>query len=904
MYRRESYTSMEIGENGNLGNIRVVDIDQEMRTAYLDYAMSVIVQRALPDVRDGLKPVQRRIFYSMYENNYRFNGPYRKSARIVGDVMGKYHPHGDSSIYETMVRMAQDFSLRYPLIDGQGNFGSIEDDPPAAPRYTEARMATITDELLQDLEKDTVDFVPNYDGSEQQPGALPAKLPNLLLNGAQGIAVGMATNIPPHNLGELCDVLIYLADHPDATVDELLEYLPGPDFPTGGIILGRDGIKEAYSTGRGRIIVRAKAHIEENRGRFSIIVTELPYQVSLKTLQERIAELVKDGKLDGISDMNNESDRSGIRLVIDLKRDAQPKKVLNQLFKYTQLQTSFSCNLLALVENGLEPKLLTLRRILREHIAWRQDVIRRRTRFDLDRAERRAHILEGLLKAISQIDEIINSIRRSKSRDFARTALMENFELSEEQAVAILEMQLGRLAALEHQRIQDEYNEVRKNIAYFQDLLEHPEKILGLIKDDLKGLRDKYGDARRTTIMAGVESDFSVEDLIPDELILVTLTNKGYVKRLAHDTYKTQRRGGKGITGMTTREEDAIKHTIICSTLDSLLFFTNKGRVFQLKAHEIPDSGRTAKGLPIINLISVVQNETITSVLPVSSFDKSEYLIMATRNGKIKRTHLNEFAAVRSNGLIAIRLEDNDELSFVWETSGNGEVIMTTAEGKTIRFREEEVRPMGRDTVGVNAIRLVNPTDYVVGMDLVDPGADLLIITSNGIGKRTPLEEFPTHGRYGQGVIAMRIGDKSGRIVATRVVKGNDEIMIMTTGGMVTRVAAKDISQQGRATQGVMVMTFKEGKADAVASVAVVREEQAAAAMVRGKGTELDSLRLPVDDKGKVLTDTNGNGHDTMDGLNPLESSEFVDLIEEDPINNPELDEGGHNNGNGHKPLG
>jgi DNA gyrase subunit A len=894
---------MEIGENGNLGNIRVVDIDQEMRTAYLDYAMSVIVQRALPDVRDGLKPVQRRIFYSMYENNYRFNGPYRKSARIVGDVMGKYHPHGDASIYETMVRMAQDFSLRYPLIDGQGNFGSIEDDPPAAPRYTEARMAPITDELLQDLEKDTVDFVPNYDGSEQQPGALPAKLPNLLLNGAQGIAVGMATNIPPHNLGELCDVLIYLADHPDATVDELVEYLPGPDFPTGGIILGRDGIKEAYSTGRGRIVVRAKAHIEENRGRFSIIVTELPYQVSLKTLQERIAELVKDGKLDGISDMNNESDRSGIRLVIDLKRDAQPKKVLNQLFKYTQLQTSFSCNLLALVENGLEPKLLTLRRILREHIAWRQEVIRRRTRFDLDRAERRAHILEGLLKAISQIDEIINSIRRSKSRDFARTALMENFELSEEQAVAILEMQLGRLAALEHQRIQDEYNEVRKNIAYFQDLLEHPEKILGLIKGDLKGLRDKYGDARRTTIMAGVESDFSVEDLIPDELILVTLTNKGYVKRLAHDTYKTQRRGGKGITGMTTREEDAIKHTIICSTLDSLLFFTNRGRVFQLKAHEIPDSGRTAKGLPIINLISVVQNETITSVLPVSSFDNSEYLIMATRNGKIKRTHLNEFAAVRSNGLIAIRLEDNDELSFVWETSGNGEVIMTTSEGKTIRFREEEVRPMGRDTVGVNAIRLVNPTDYVVGMDLVDSGADLLIITANGIGKRTPLEEFPTHGRYGQGVIAMRIGDKSGRIVATRVVKGNDEIMIMTTSGMVTRVAAKDISQQGRATQGVMVMTFKEGKADAVASVAVVREEQAAAAMVRGKGTELDSLRLPVDEKGKVLTDTNGNGHSTTDGLNPLESSEFVDLIEEDPINNPELDEDGHTNGNGHKPL-
>jgi DNA gyrase subunit A len=894
---------MEIGDNGNLGNIRVVDIDQEMRTAYLDYAMSVIVQRALPDVRDGLKPVQRRIFYSMHENSYRFNGPYRKSARIVGDVMGKYHPHGDASIYETMVRLAQDFSLRYPLVDGQGNFGSIEDDPPAAPRYTEARMAAITEELLQDLDKDTVDFVPNYDGSESQPSVLPAKLPNLLLNGAQGIAVGMATNIPPHNLTELTDVLIYLADHPDATVDELLEKLPGPDFPTGGVILGREGIKEAYSTGRGRIIVRAKAHVEENRGRFSIIVTELPYQVSMKTLQERIAELVKEGKLDGISDMNNESDRTGIRLVIDLKRDAQPKKVLNQLFKYTQLQTSFSCNLLALVENGMEPKLLPLRRILREHLAWRQLVISRRTSFDLDKARRRAHILEGLLRAIDQIDAIINTIRHSKSRDAARASLVEGFQLSDEQAVAILEMQLGRLAALEHQRITDEYNEIRKNIAYLQDLLDHPEKILGLIKEDLKQLRDKYGDARRTTILAGVDADFSVEDLIPDELILVTVTNRGYIKRLAHDTYKTQRRGGKGITGMTTREEDAIKHTIICSTLDSLLFFTDRGRVFQLKAHEIPDSGRTTKGLPIINLIGVTQNENITSVLPVSSFANSDYLIMATRNGKIKRTNLGDFASVRSNGLIAIRLEDNDELSFVWETSGNGEVIITTAEGKTIRFREEEVRPMGRDTVGVNAIKLVNHNDYVVGMDLVDPGADLLIITANGIGKRTPLEEFPTHGRYGQGVIAMRISEKSGQIVATRVVKDNDEVMLMTTSGMVTRIAANDISQQGRATSGVMVMTFKEGKGDCVASVAVVREEQAAAAMVRGKGKELDSLRLPVDSKGKVLTDTNGNGHPTVDGLNPLESAEFVDLVEDDPINNPESGKNGNGNGNGHKPL-
>lgn len=886
---------MQNGDDNNRGNIQVVDIDQQMRGAYLDYAMSVIVQRALPDVRDGLKPVHRRILYSMHENSIRFNTPYRKSARIVGDVMGKYHPHGDAAIYDSLVRLVQDFSMRYPLIDGQGNFGSIEDDPPAAPRYTEARMAMIADDLLEDIDKNTVDFMPNYDGSETQPTALPAKLPNLLLNGAQGIAVGMATNIPPHNLTELCNVLIYLIDHPDATVDELIEYLPGPDFPTGGSILGHEGIKEAYSTGRGRIIVRAKAHIEENRNRFSIIVSEIPYLVSLKTLQERIAELVKDGKLDGISDMNDESDRNGIRLVLDLKRDAQPKKVLNQLFKYTQLQTSFSCNLLALVDNGMEPKLLTLRRILREHIAWRQLVIRRRTEFDIDKARKRAHILQGLLRAIDQIDAIIQTIKGSRDRNGSRAALMAApFEFSEEQAQAILDMTLGRLAALERQRIEDEYKELQNTIAYLQDLLDHPDKILLLIKEDLKALREKYGDVRRTVIEAGVDSDFSVEDLIPDELILVTVTNRGYIKRLHHDTYKTQRRGGKGITGMTTREEDVVKHTIICSTHDSLLFFTNKGRVFHLKAHEVPDSGRTAKGLPLINLIGVGQGEQITNLLPVSSFAKSEYLIMATRNGKIKRTNLSEYASVRSSGLIAIKLDASDELSFVWETGGRGEVIMTTAEGKAIRFREDEVRPMGRDAVGVNAIKLVNSNDYVVGMDIIDPGADLLIITSNGVGKRTPLEEFPVHGRYGQGVIAMRLTPKTGQIVATRVVKGNDEVMFITTSGMVTRVAASDISQQGRAAMGVMVMTFKEGKGDSVASVAVIREEQAAAAKVRGKGEELDSLRLPVNEAGSVITNGNGNGsHKDED---PLEGTDFVDLtdlIEDDPANN---------GGNGHDP--
>ncbi|MEI6043412.1 MAG: DNA gyrase subunit A [Chloroflexota bacterium] len=815
-----------------IGNIRAVDIDQEMRSAYLDYAMSVIVQRALPDVRDGLKPVHRRILFAMHESGYRFNGPYRKSARIVGDVMGKYHPHGDAAIYDAMVRMAQDFSMRYMLIDGQGNFGSIDDDPPAAQRYTEARMAQLADELLQDIDKNTVEFIPNYDGKDQEPTVLPAKLPNLLLNGSQGIAVGMATNIPPHNLVELCDTITYLIENPNATIEELAERLPGPDFPTGGIILGRTGIHEAYTTGKGRIIVRAKYHMEENKGRYSIIVTELPYMVSKKTLQERIAELVKDGKVDGISDMNDESDRNGIRLVVDLKRDAQPKKVMNQLFKYTQLQTSFGCNMLALIDNGKVPRVLSLKRMLQFHIDWRQEVITRRTQFDLEKARARAHVLDGLLKAIGMIDEVIKTIRQSKNRDAAKAGLMvAPFEFTEVQSQAILDMQLGRLAALERQKIEDELRDLMKQITSLQDLLDHPKKILTLIKNDLKQIKEKYGDQRRTLILEEADGDLSAEDLIPDETILVTITNKGYIKRLPHDTYKTQRRGGKGINGMTTREEDFVKHTIICTTMDSLLFFTNKGRVFQLKAHEVPDAGRTAKGLPLINLISIDQNEQITSVLPITSFIKSKYLVMATRQGKIKRSQLSEFGSVRANGLIAIRLEEKDELSFVWESPGKHEVIMTTAEGKAIRFSEEDVRPMGRDAIGVNAIKLVNEGDKVVGMDVVDPAvkdADVLIITSKGLGKRTPLDEFPLHGRYGQGVIAMKLGAKTGQIISTRVVQESDEVMIVTISGMVTRILARDISRQGRSAQGVMVMTFKEGKSDAIASVALITEAKVA----------------------------------------------------------------------------
>jgi DNA gyrase subunit A len=861
-----------------IGNIRAVDIDQEMRSAYLDYAMSVIIERALPDVRDGLKPVHRRILYSMNDNGIRYNTPYRKSARIVGDVMGKYHPHGDAAIYDTMVRMAQDFSMRYMLVDGQGNFGSIDDDPPAAQRYTEARMAQIADELLQDIEKNTVDFRPNYDGKDMEPSVLPAKLPNLLLNGAQGIAVGMATNIPPHNLTELCEAITYLIDNPNATIEELAERLPGPDFPTGGVILGRQGIREAYTTGRGRIIIRAKYHMEENKGRYSIIVTEIPYMVSKKTLQERIADLVKDGKLDGISDMNDESDRNGIRLVIDLKRDAQPKKVMNQLFKYTQLQTSFGCNMLAMIDNGRVPRVLSLKKMLQYYIEWRQEVITRRTQFELEKARARAHILEGLLKAISMIDLVIKAIRESKNREGAKAVLtVAPFEFSEPQFQAIWEMQLGRLAAMERQKIEDELKELQKQIAQLQDLLDNPRKILTVIKNDLKQLKDKYGDQRRTLILEEADGDLSAEDLIPEETILVTLTNRGYIKRLPHDTYKTQKRGGKGITGMTTREEDYVKHTVICTTMDSLLFFTNKGRAFQLKAHEVPDAGRTAKGLPLINLISIDQNEQVTSVLPVTDYTKSKYLIMATRQGKIKRSHLSEFASVRSNGLIAIRLEDKDELAFVWESPGNSQVIMTTAEGKAIRFSEEEVRPMGRDAIGVNAIKLVNDGDAVVGMDVIrqdDHEADVMIITAKGIGKRTQIDEFPVHGRYGQGVIAMKLTPKTGRIIATRVVHDNDEVMIVTTSGMVTRIAAKDISRQGRAAMGVMVMTFKEGKTDAVSSVAIINEEQSAAK--------------------KFEVSANGNGHKLLDGLPQLSLDGFS------------TNGNGHKpsaNGNGHKPI-
>jgi DNA gyrase subunit A len=793
-----------------IGIVRPISINDEMRTAYLDYAMSVIVSRALPDARDGLKPVHVRILYGMWDMGIRHNQSYKKSARIVGDVLGKMHPHGDVAVYDALARLAQPWNMRYPLIDGQGNFGSVDGDPPAAMRYTEARLSAIAEELLFDIDKNTVDFRDNFDGSFREPTVLPARLPNLLLNGAAGIAVGMATNIPPHNLGELCDAIVLLIDNPDATVEDLIKVLPGPDFPTAGLILGAEGIMNAYSTGKGHIILRAKAHIEEAaRGAYNIIVTELPYQVNKARLQERIAELAKERKIEGIRDVRDESDRSGMRLVVILKQEAQPKKVLNALYKHTQMQTTFGINLLALVENGIQPRTLTLKRALQEYIEHRREVIRRRTEFDLEKARARAHILEGLKIALDNLDEVIRTIRESRNAESARNNLMRNFKLSEAQAQAILDMQLRRLAALERKRIEDEYKDVIKLIAELEDILANPRKVLHLIKEDLKYLKEKYGDARRTRIIADADGEVSDEDLIPDVKVLVTLTERGYIKRLQADTYRTQRRGGRGIKGMVTREQDVVRHILTCMTMDDLLFFTDRGKVYQLKTHEVPDAGRTAKGLPLVNLISLEPGEQVTSILAVPDFDEAEYLIMATVRGKIKRTVLKEYSQVRSNGLIAIGLEEGDLLGWVAMTHGHEDVLMTTARGQTIRFRQDQVRPMGRPASGVIGID-VDAKDRVVGMDLVQEGAALLVVTANGVGKRTHVDEYPTKGRATGGVITIKLRPRD-EVAVARVVNDHSLLTLISEGGTVMRTRADEISLLGRSTQGVNVVSFGPG---------------------------------------------------------------------------------------------
>ncbi len=1007
-----------------LGTIKPVSLDTEMKSAYLDYAMSVIVARALPDVRDGLKPVQRRIMYAMNQMGLRHNVPYRKSAGIVGEVLKEFHPHSDTAVYDAIARMAQDFSLRYPLVDGQGNWGcftgdtriklldgaeksfaelaeldsdeifyvysvdnagrvvvgegrnsritrrnerlfevtldngevlrctadhrfmlrdgtykaaqdltlddslmpgyfdaapvkerlneylrvlqpntekvgqhynhrvtstrwldeyadvyditvdehhnfllasgvfvhnSVDGDAPAAMRYTEARLRQIAEELLIDIDKETVPFIPNYDEKAMEPTVLPARLPNLLLNGAAGIAVGMATNIPPHNLSELADAITYLLDNPDATVDELMKFVPGPDFPTGGIIMGGEGIQAAYATGKGRVIMRAKAYVEESKaGRYSVIVTELPFQVNKSSLVEKIADLIHgQDKMPGAHLVRDESDRNGMRMVIELKRDAQPKKVLNLLYKYTPMQSTFGVNMLALV-NGNEPRVLTLKKMLQHHIDWRHEVISNRTRYNLKKARERAHILEGVKIALDNVDAIIAAIRQSRTPETAKSNLRSQFKLSDIQAQAILDMRLARLAALERKKVEDEYVAVIKEVGYYEDLLAHPQKIYDLIRADLKDLKEKYGDERRTRIIEATNTEFSEEDLIPDLQVLVTITDRGYVKRLPHDTYKRQHRGGRGIIGMITRDMDAVQHMITCNTLDNLLFLTNKGKVYQLKAHEVPDAGRQAKGLPLVNLVSLEPGELVTGLIAVRDFENDgKYLVLATCLGKIKKTPLPEYSSVRSTGKIALNLEPGDELAAARLSYGESDIIVATRKGQAIRFAESQVRPMGRDTTGVGAIKLVGKGDQVVGMDVVRPDskASLLIVTTKGMGKRTSISAFPRQGRAGQGVRAITVIPKGGHICVARVVNPDDDLLVISTNGQVIRMFADGIPHKGRPAQGVAVMNMRE--TDEVASIARIPRTDKS-----GKMLSDDELEVMHEDEYDEEEDEVENGSD------------------------------------------
>jgi DNA gyrase subunit A len=811
-----------------IGNIQMVDIDHQMRTAYLDYAMSVIVARALPDARDGLKPVQRRILFSMYDMGIRANTSYKKSARIVGEVMGKYHPHGDSAIYDAMARMAQDFSMRYMLVNGQGNFGSIDGDAPAAMRYTEARLNPMSEEMLSDIDADTVDFIDNFDGSLQEPLVLPSRMPNLLLNGAAGIAVGMATNVPPHNLRDLAKALDYLIEHydtmEDITNDELMQFVPGPDFPTGGIIVGRDSIHQAYSTGRGRLTVRGVAQIEELKGGRSVItITEIPYQVNKTTLIERIAELAREGKIDDISDLRDESDRDGMSIVIELKRSAQPRSVLNKLYKYTPLQSTFGVNMLALIDG--EPRLLSLKRALQVYIEHRHQVITRRTRFELAKARARAHILEGLLIALNNLDAVIETIRHAPDAEGAKERLVERFNLSEIQAQAILDLQLRRLAALERHKIEEEQSQTLARINYLVDLLENPRKILSVVQADLKEMAEKYGDERRTRITAEAADDLKDEDLVADEPILIILTSKGYIKKVPANVFRALGRGRRGVSGQTMREEDVVLMLIPGRSLHTILFFSDRGKVYAEKAFQIPDAGRTDKGIPIINVLALDQGEQITAAVAVPEFESARYCTMATQKGRIKRVSLAEFASVRPSGLIAMGLEEGDRLGWVRLTRGKDDVILVTEGGQALRMSEEEVRPMGRQASGVNGINL-RPGDLVTSMEVVEPDGYLMIITTLGYGKRSPLDEYPLKGRATGGVttIDQKNMDKIGKIASARVVQDDDEITSISSGGTVLRQKVKEINPLGRATRGVHLMNLVKG--DTVASLARLLAEE------------------------------------------------------------------------------
>lgn len=800
-----------------------VDIEQEMKKSFISYAMAVIINRALPDVRDGLKPVHRRILHSMNELGVTPDKPFRKSARIVGDVLGKYHPHGDSAVYLSMVRMAQDFSTRHLLVSGHGNFGSVDGDAPAAMRYTEARLSPMAMELLRDIEKNTVDFYPNFDETLMQPSVLPSKFPNLLVNGTGGIAVGMATNIPPHNLGETIDAAVNLIDDPDATVDDLMQHIKGPDFPTGGIIIGMAGLSQAYRTGRGKVCVRARAEIDEFKaGRQRIIVTEIPYQVNKAALITRIAELVQDKHLEGISDIRDESDKSGMRIVIELKKDVNANVILNRLYKHTQMQDTFGVIMLALVDG--EPRVLNLKEILYYYLEHQKEIIVRRTRFDLEKAEARAHILEGLIIALDNIDEIVEMIKKSPDVPTARERLMARFGLSDKQAQAILDMRLQRLTGLERDRIMDEYNKLLERIAYLKSILETPQMVLDIIKEEMLEIKGKYADDRRTEITVTAD-DIDLDELIQEEEMVVTLTHFGYVKRISSSTYRTQKRGGRGITGLSTREEDFVEHVMVTSTHSNLLFFTNQGRVYRRKCYELPETGRTAKGMAIVNLLQLDAGEKISAVFPVSNTpDDGTMLVIATRNGFIKKTPLSEFKNIRQSGLIAIGLREGDELIGVLETSGKDEVILGTAQGMSVMFSEEDVRDMGRTAMGVKAAEL-REGDRVVGIGTVRESAEVLVISENGYGKRTPLSEYRLQRRGGIGIKTLNVTDKTGDMCALIIVDGSEDLMLINDAGVIIRTKVSEISVIGRDTQGVRLMNIGEGQRVASVTLASPEEE-------------------------------------------------------------------------------
>jgi len=805
-----------------------VSIINEMETSYIDYAMSVIIQRALPDARDGLKPVHRRILYAMWDIGLKPGAKFRKSATVVGEVLGKYHPHGDQAVYDSMVRMAQDFNMRYMLVNGQGNFGSMDGDSAAAMRYTEAKLQAISEELLIDLDKNTVEFIPNYDGTQKEPSVLPAKLPHLLLNGSVGIAVGMATKIPPHNLSEICDAICYVIDNPKCQVEELCEIVKGPDFPTGGIIYDIEEIKKAYTTGRGKIVMRGKTEIIEDKGeQFKIIISEIPYQLNKAALLEKIAELVKDKKLEGIRDVRDESDKEGVRVVIELKRDAYPKKVLNRLFKLTQLQSNFDVNMLALYD-GIQPKVMNLKDVFDVYLEHRQNVVRRRAEYELKKAEERAHILEGLSKAIDNIDAVISTIKKSKDREVAKENLMKNFKFTEIQTVAILEMRLQNLANLERLRIEEELKEKQKLIKELKELLGSVKKILNLIKNEVLELKEKFGDERKTKIIKSPVGEFSQEDLVPNELTLVIITKDGYIKRLPLDTFKVQKRGGKGVIGLTTKEEDEVDELFTTMTHNNLLFFTNRGRVFQLKAYDAPMGSRTSKGQALVNFLQLGPDEKVTTVLPLVDVNKIKSLMMATESGTVKKTPIEDFANVRRSGLIAIKLKNSDKLRWVKATDGNNEIMMMTSRGQSIRFAEKDVREMGRSASGVRGIRLKNG-DIVISMDIIDPKKEkdlqVFCIAENGFGKRTELKNYKVQNRGGSGIRTLKVSAKTGKMVRGIIVSSDEaeieDLLVISRAGQMIRMPFKSISILGRDTQGVRLMRFKEEK-DSIASFSVV----------------------------------------------------------------------------------